>query len=51
MFSIKSCAIPESALLNSYLKEGTYTDSNVKEEIKWVSILEMDKTQFCINGV
>ena len=31
MFSVESCSIPEGALLNSYLREGTYTDCYVTE--------------------
>lgn len=31
MFSIKSCPIPEDALLNNYLQKGTYTDCYVTD--------------------
>ena len=31
MFSVESCPIPEGALLNSYLGEGTYTDCYVTD--------------------
>ena len=31
MFSIESCSIPDGALLNNYLREGTYTDCYVTE--------------------
>ena len=31
MFSIESCSIPDDALLNNYLGEGTYTDCYVTE--------------------
>lgn len=31
MFSIQSCPIPEGALLNTYLQEGTYTDCYVTD--------------------
>jgi hypothetical protein len=31
MFSIKQCAMPDNALLNSYLREGTYTDCYVTD--------------------
>lgn len=31
MFSIKSCRIPDGALLNTYLREGTYTDCYVTD--------------------
>ena len=26
MFSVESCAIPEDALLNKFVRDGTYTD-------------------------
>lgn len=31
MFSNESCSIPDDALLNNYLKEGTYTDCYVTD--------------------
>lgn len=31
MFSIESCSIPDDALLNNYLREGTYTDCYVTD--------------------
>ena len=31
MFSVESCPIPDGALLNNYLREGTYTDCYVTE--------------------
>ena len=31
MFSVESCPIPDGALLNSYLREGTYTDCYVTD--------------------
>ena len=31
MFSIDSCSIPDGALLNNYLREGTYTDCYVTD--------------------
>ena len=31
MFSIESCSIPDGALLNNYLREGTYTDCYVTD--------------------
>ena len=37
MFSIESCAIPDSALLNSYLMEDTYTDCYVTDVAQSVS--------------
>ena len=37
MASIKSCSIPEAALLNSYRKEGTYTDCYVTDILGSVS--------------
>ena len=31
MFSVESCPIPDGALLNNYLREGTYTDCYVTD--------------------